>query len=402
MQVQDWGVIKVHETFEKVPYVIIANVEETDPEKNMVKVKFQYPLNVLASQWARMCQFNAGSSILSTSQINISEKDTRISNIKRTGFYVLPNVGDFVICAYINGVPFEGNLICFGSIITNTDVKSDQGRRFDDWLMHHRSDSFFRMRCLDSSQKLTAHDSNNKSGNISFSVEDSRSELELNNKDGSIFRITQFKEGYNQSDDEISTQSQSGSASKIPALMFGRYPKDVDVNSEKKNELITDRGMIQMLHNTGAKLEFRNIEKKSSEDKKLKFLISHKNNYFTISEDTLDKPTITINQSTSSYMNFDEDGNISIDASKSDKKITINAEGSTVTIENGKVTIKSDQVIVDSADIQLGKGATEHLVKGDAFKVLWDSHVHPTGVGPSGAPTLQMGSAHLSSISKTK
>lgn len=389
----------MQENFERIPYIIIANVEETDPDYNMVRVKFRHPLNSLPSQWARVCQLNAGSSILSTSQMKISDEDIKIANVKRTGFYCLPNVGDFVICAYIEGVPFEGNLICLGSIITNIDIKSDQGRRFDDILIHHRSDAFFRMRCLDSSQKLKPNDSNNKSGNVNFSIENSRGEIELNNKDGSIIRITQFKEGFNKSDDEIIADNDPNV--KTPPLMFGRFPRDVNINSDEKDKLITDRGMIQLLHNTGAKMEFRNLETKSSQDKRCKFSLDYKDNNFSIIESTLNKPTITLNQSTSSFLNFDEDGNISIDTSKSDKKVTINAVDSVVTIENGIVTIKSNKVIVDSADIQLGKNATEHLIKGDAFKTLYNSHKHPTGVGPSGEPLIQMTSTQLSDISKT-
>lgn len=53
------------------------------------------------------------------------------------------------------------------------------------------------------------------------------------------------------------------------------------------------------------------------------------------------------------------------------------------------VTVKGDTVIVDHATkLELGKGATEAALLGDAFKTIYDAHTHPTGVGPSGPPLV--------------
>ena len=60
------------------------------------------------------------------------------------------------------------------------------------------------------------------------------------------------------------------------------------------------------------------------------------------------------------------------------------------------------EVIVRAGTIKLGTDAAESLVLGDAFKALFNTHTHPTGVGPSGTPTEPMGDAHLSSVSKTE
>lgn len=60
------------------------------------------------------------------------------------------------------------------------------------------------------------------------------------------------------------------------------------------------------------------------------------------------------------------------------------------------------EVIVTANKIKLGSDASEKLVLGDSFKKLFNSHTHPTGVGPSGIPTQMMGSSHLSDVSKTE
>lgn len=42
---------------------------------------------------------------------------------------------------------------------------------------------------------------------------------------------------------------------------------------------------------------------------------------------------------------------------------------------------------INSPRIKLGESAAESVIKGDTFKSIFDSHIHPTGVGPSGPPT---------------
>lgn len=60
------------------------------------------------------------------------------------------------------------------------------------------------------------------------------------------------------------------------------------------------------------------------------------------------------------------------------KKITAKIDGGAyITLEKGKV-------VVDGDKIELGAGATEKLIKGNAFKTYFLGHKHPTGVGPSG------------------
>lgn len=61
------------------------------------------------------------------------------------------------------------------------------------------------------------------------------------------------------------------------------------------------------------------------------------------------------------------------------------------------------KVIVKSNNIELGEEAVEKLILGNKFLQLFNSHTHPTGVGPSGVPIQPMIDAqHLSQVSKTK
>lgn len=53
--------------------------------------------------------------------------------------------------------------------------------------------------------------------------------------------------------------------------------------------------------------------------------------------------------------------------------------------------------------VDLGEGATERIVLGDAFMTLFNTHTHPSGTGPTGVPTQQMQAPqHLSELAKTK
>lgn len=76
--------------------------------------------------------------------------------------------------------------------------------------------------------------------------------------------------------------------------------------------------------------------------------------------------------------------------------VVTEAAGAEIRItSSGEVTIKADK-------IKLGDSAGQKLVLGDAFKTLFNSHTHPTGVGPSGPPTQPMTTQHLSRVSKTE
>lgn len=79
---------------------------------------------------------------------------------------------------------------------------------------------------------------------------------------------------------------------------------------------------------------------------------------------------------------------------KSSQRFTVEMDG----VDVLEVFKQGAQVRID-----LGEGATERVVLGDAFMSLFNSHQHPTSMGPSGTPIQQMTAAqHLSNLAKVK
>jgi uncharacterized protein involved in type VI secretion and phage assembly len=83
------------------------------------------------------------------------------------------------------------------------------------------------------------------------------------------------------------------------------------------------------------------------------------------------------------------------------------AEKMTVVDKAGNsIELSSTGVVIKSTAIKLGSdGAAQSLVLGDAFMTLFNSHTHPTGVGPSGPPPLaqrMVTGSHVSTKHKTE
>ena len=72
-----------------------------------------------------------------------------------------------------------------------------------------------------------------------------------------------------------------------------------------------------------------------------------------------------------------------------------------VVIEMGKDQIKMEnsKVIINSNNIELGEGATQAVIRGDAFKQFFDTHVH---AGAGSPPVVPMIPNLLSLVTKTK
>jgi uncharacterized protein involved in type VI secretion and phage assembly len=106
----------------------------------------------------------------------------------------------------------------------------------------------------------------------------------------------------------------------------------------------------------------------------------------------------------------DGDNDIRLIRSRSGHEITLDdtsgSEKILITDSSGnhQVELSSSGVVVISDSIKIGSaGSSESLVLGDAFMQLFNSHTHPTGVGPSGPPAEQMASGtHISSNHKTE
>jgi hypothetical protein len=64
-----------------------------------------------------------------------------------------------------------------------------------------------------------------------------------------------------------------------------------------------------------------------------------------------------------------------------------------------QIRMERRKVIINSNNIELGEGATQSVIRGDAFKTFFDTHVH---AGAGSPPVVPMIPSLLSLITKTK
>ncbi|MFI1888523.1 phage baseplate assembly protein V [Streptomyces jumonjinensis] len=78
------------------------------------------------------------------------------------------------------------------------------------------------------------------------------------------------------------------------------------------------------------------------------------------------------------------------------------AEGGSVTVTaQGDITLTAPKVTIDSPGIDLGGGATEPLVLGNALLTAFNAHTHPSAAGPTGPPTPPLTPAVLAKKART-
>ena len=180
--------------------------------------------------------------------------------------------------------------------------------------------------------------------------------------------------------------------------------------------------------------------------------VNHPDRKTTVVEDTprlegeFNGVNIKIEQDGSTSLEFngatDNDGEI-IDDSQGKTKIAIEKDGSfqvdhdavtirldrkgvvtitakddlNISCKNAKVTASenvnancvdatitaSGTATVEGQTVKLGAGAAEAVIKGDTFKkMVFDVHIHPTPIGPSGPPSQPMAPSSLSTKVKTE
>lgn len=77
--------------------------------------------------------------------------------------------------------------------------------------------------------------------------------------------------------------------------------------------------------------------------------------------------------------------------------LTLSSDGTTIEDKNGNkiemaaagITLEGQKLVVKGQQVLLGGEGGEPLIKGQSFLTLFATHVHPTGVGPSGPPVPQ-------------
>jgi len=83
--------------------------------------------------------------------------------------------------------------------------------------------------------------------------------------------------------------------------------------------------------------------------------------------------------------------------------VNVSCTNATITASGDANVNASGTATIDAPAIVLGKGAADAVIKGDTFKkMVFDVHIHPTPIGPSGPPVEPMSPDSLSTVVKTK
>ncbi len=89
---------------------------------------------------------------------------------------------------------------------------------------------------------------------------------------------------------------------------------------------------------------------------------------------------------------------IKVDDRRFRLKALAKGEVALYTDEGDKIYLKrGGKIIIDSDNVEIGRGALEKIVNGETFATLYNGHQHLGNLGvPTGTPMVAMGSAHLS------
>ena len=106
---------------------------------------------------------------------------------------------------------------------------------------------------------------------------------------------------------------------------------------------------------------------------------------------TMNQDEIHLYTAEGNELRFDRDGNIFV---------TLSGNSTYDTGDTHKVSAGSF-IHLDCGDIHLGSGA-EPIILGTTFQSLFNAHIHPTAMGPSGPPVTPLNGSELSTVSSTE
>jgi hypothetical protein len=165
--------------------------------------------------------------------------------------------------------------------------------------------------------------------------------------------------------------SAPGGTTEVPA-----EAQAMDASYPKRRVLKTSSGHV---------LEFCDIDGKES------ITLRHKDGA-TLTFDEKGSVTIGNKEGSFVYLNADQ-GELSMadqsgnNLRMGDSNVTLtNKDGTVVDMAGPAVQIVAKNVMLRSDTVSLGEGAMEPAILGRAFASIFDSHIHPTALGPSGPP----------------
>ena len=105
--------------------------------------------------------------------------------------------------------------------------------------------------------------------------------------------------------------------------------------------------------------------------------------------------TVTLDANAGELTVADSNGNtIKMTASGT---VVEDGNGNKIEMAASGVNVKGQQVVVQGTQVMLGGQGGEPVIKGTSFLTLFATHMHPTGMGPSGPPIPQGEMSSLSS-----
>jgi uncharacterized protein involved in type VI secretion and phage assembly len=143
-------------------------------------------------------------------------------------------------------------------------------------------------------------------------------------------------------------------------------------------------------------------------------LIRTKGEHELLLDDTADSKRARLKTAGGHTLDLDDEGKTLAVSSTAGHKVVLDDNAKSITLEtadgqsvvldgsSGKVTISATSVTLDASTISLGSTASHAVLLGDLFVTMFNTHVHPTAVGPSGPPTPPLvGPAVLSQTTRT-
>jgi len=146
------------------------------------------------------------------------------------------------------------------------------------------------------------------------------------------------------------------------------------------------------------------------------FVVRSAKGHVFLLEDKDDGEEVKLLHSSGSMLDLDKDGNVEL-SEKNGAKLTLSAtdnqavledsNGNTLTLSSQGATLEdangnkiemtasgvkvsaSASITLEGAQVMLGGSGGEPVIKGTSFLSLFATHVHPTGMGPSGPPIPQ-------------
>ncbi|GHH66666.1 phage tail protein [Streptosporangium violaceochromogenes] len=122
-------------------------------------------------------------------------------------------------------------------------------------------------------------------------------------------------------------------------------------------------------------------------------IIRTRHGHEVLLDDTRSKAAVRVRSAAGHVVELDDQGTAI--------RITA-AEGGSVTVSaQGDITLKASKVTIESSGIDLGGGATEPLVLGNALLAAFNAHTHPSAAGPTGPPAVPLTGAVLAKKART-